>query len=308
MMGRSLVRWILAAGILATIVASSVVVAVREGQVAVVTRFGAPRTVWPDAGLHVKWPWPIEQVWRFDARHRLFNSRFVETLTRDKKNIVLRTFVIWSIGEPLTFLQSVGDLATAEDRLDGLVTNAKNAVLGRYELVALVSTDPTRLKVPEIEADILADVRGTARERFGVDVRQVGLKQLGLPPENVPFVFEQMRTERQQFAARYRAEGEREAAAIRSQADLDAAKVRAEATQKAAEIGARADAQAARIYAEAQSRDPELYRFLRSLDSLKTLLGQRATVILRTDAAPFSLLTTPGLTEGVGSTPGQPPK
>jgi membrane protease subunit HflC len=308
MMGRSLVRWVLAAGILTTIVASSVVVAVREGQVAVVTRFGAPRTVWPDAGLHVKWPWPIEQVWRFDARQRLFNSRFVETLTRDKKNIVLRTFVIWSIGEPLTFLQSVGDLATAEDRLDGLVTNAKNAVLGRYELVALVSTDPTRLKVPEIEADILADVRGTARERFGVDVRQVGLKQLGLPPENVPFVFEQMRTERQQFAARYRAEGEREAAAIRSQADLDAAKVRAEATQKAAEISARAEAQAARIYAAAQSRDPELYRFLRSLDSLKTVLGQRATVILRTDAAPFSLLTTPGLAEGIGSTPGQPPK
>jgi membrane protease subunit HflC len=308
MMGRSLVRWVLAAGILTTIVASSVVVAVREGQVAVVTRFGAPRTVWPDAGLHVKWPWPIEQVWRFDARQRLFNSRFVETLTRDKKNIVLRTFVIWSIGEPLTFLQSVGDLATAEDRLDGLVTNAKNAVLGRYELVALVSTDPTRLKVSEIEADILADVRGTARERFGVDVRQVGLKQLGLPPENVPFVFEQMRTERQQFAARYRAEGEREAAAIRSQADLDAAKVRAEATQKAAEISARAEAQAARIYAAAQSRDPELYRFLRSLDSLKTVLGQRATVILRTDAAPFSLLTTPGLAEGIGSTPGQPPK
>ncbi len=253
MMGRSLVRWILAAGILTTIVASSVAVAVREGQVAVVTRFGAPRTVWPDAGLHVKWPWPIEQVWRFDARQRLFNSRFVETLTRDKKNIVLRTFVIWSVGDPLTFLQSVGDLASAEDRLDGLVTNAKNAVLGRYELVALVSTDPTRLKVPEIEADILADVRGTARERFGVDVRQVGLKQLGLPPENVPFVFEQMRTERQQFAARYRAEGEREAAAIRSQADLDAAKVRAEATQRAAEIGARSEAQAARIYAEAQA-------------------------------------------------------
>jgi membrane protease subunit HflC len=306
MMGRSLVRWILAAGILTTIVASSVVVAVREGQVAVVTRFGAPRTVWPDAGLHVKWPWPIEQVWRFDARQRLFNSRFVETLTRDKKNIVLRTFVIWSVGEPLTFLQSVGDLAAAEDRLDGLVTNAKNAVLGRYELAALVSTDPGRLKGPEIEADILADVRGTARERFGVDVRQIGLKQLGLPPENVPFVFDQMRTERQQFAARYRAEGEREAAAIRSQADLDAAKVRAEATQTAAEIGARAEAQAARIYAEAQSRDPELYRFLRSLDSLKALLGQRATVILRTDAAPFSLLTTPGPGEGAGSTTGRP--
>jgi membrane protease subunit HflC len=301
MNARGLVRWIVALGVLILITASSVLVTLREGHVAVVTRFGAPRAVWHDAGLHAKWPWPVEQAWALDARRRLFNSRFAETLTRDKKNIVVRTFVIWAIDDALTFLQAVGDVATAEDRLDGLVTNAKNAVLGRYELAALVSTDPGRLKVAEIEADILADVRNTARERFGVDVRQVGLKQLGLPPENVPFVFEQMRTERRQFAARYRAEGEREAAAIRSQTDLDAAKVRAEGTQKSAEIRARAEAQAARIYADAQSRDPELYRFLRSLDSLKTLLGSRTTVILRTDAAPFTLLTTPGASEGVGS-------
>jgi modulator of FtsH protease HflC len=300
-------RWIVALMIVTLIVASSTLVAVREGQVAVVTRFGAPRAVWREAGLHAKWPWPIEDVWTIDARLRLFNSRFAETLTRDKKNIVLRTFVVWSVREPLIFLQAVGDLASAEQRLDGLVTNAKNAVLGRYELVALASTDPARLKIAEIETDILTDVRTTARERFGLDVQQIGLKQLGLPPETVPFVFDQMRTERQQFAARYRAEGEREAAALRSQTDLEAARLRAEGTQKAAEIRARAEAQAARIYAEAQGRDPELYRFLRSLDSLKTLLGKRTTVILRTDAAPFTLLTTPGAAEG-GATPAREPR
>ncbi|HEV8309736.1 MAG TPA: protease modulator HflC [Methylomirabilota bacterium] len=305
MMRNSVVRLTVALVIVTLTLASSVFVAVREGQVAVVTRLGAPRAVWRDAGLHAKWPWPIEHVWVMDARHRLFNSRFAETLTRDKKNIVLRTFVVWSVGEPLTFLQAVGDLATAEDRLDGLVTNAKNAVLGRYELAALASTDPGRLKIPEIETDILTDVRATAHERFGVAVHQIGLKQLGLPPENVPFVFDQMRTERRQFAARYRAEGEREAAAIRSQTDLDAARVRAEGTQKAAEIRARAEAQAARIYAEAQRRDPELYRFLRSLESLQALLGKRTTVILRTDAAPFTLLNTPGPAEGGGAASGR---
>jgi membrane protease subunit HflC len=300
-----LVRWIVALALVLLIVASSLLTTIREGQVAVVTRFGAPRSVWREAGLHPKWPWPIEQVWTIDARRRLFNSRFAETLTRDKKNIVLRTFVVWSVSDPLTFLQAIGDLTTAEDRLDGLVTNAKNAVLGRYELVALASTDPARLKTTQIETDILADVRATARERFGVDVHQIGLKQVGLPPETVPFVFEQMRTERRQFAARYRAEGEREAAALRSQTDLDAAKLRAEGTQKAAEIRARAEAQAAGIYAEAQSRDPELYRFLRSLESLKALLGKRTTVILRTDAAPFNLLNAPGGAEGV---PAREPK
>jgi membrane protease subunit HflC len=293
-----ILRWATALAVVALIVASSLTFTLREGQVAVVTRFGAPRARVTEAGLHAKWPWPVEEAHVLDARRRLFNSRFAETLTHDKKNVVLRTFVVWSVGEPLTFLQALGDLATAEDRLDGLVTNAKNAVLGRYDLAALVSTDPATLKVPEIETEIMTDVRATALDRFGVAVHQVGLKQLGLPPENVPFVFEQMRTERRQFAARYRAEGDREAAAIRSQAELDVARVRAEGQQRAAEIRARAEGQAARIYADAQGRDPELYRFLRSLESLKTLLGRRSTVVLRTDAPPFSLLTNPGGADG----------
>ena len=293
-MGRLPLRWVLALAIVTLILASSVSFALREGRVAVITRLGAPRAVVTAAGLHAKLPWPVEQAHVLDVRQRVFNSRFAETLTRDKRNIVLRTFVVWSVGDPLSFLQAVGDLTTAEDRLDGLVTNAQNAVLGRYELAALVSTTPASLKIPDIEGDILADVLSTARERLGVTVHQIGLKQLGLPPDNVPFVFDQMRTERRQFAARYRAEGDREAAAIRSQTDLDVARVRAGSQQTAAEIRARAEAQAARVYAEAQGRDPELYRFLRSLESLKTVLGDRSTVVLRTDAPPFSFLTNPG--------------
>ena len=84
-MPSSLVRWTVALLIVTLIVASSIVVAVREGQVAVVTRFGAPRTVWHDAGLHAKWPWPIEHVWTIDARKRLFDSRFAETLTGTRR-------------------------------------------------------------------------------------------------------------------------------------------------------------------------------------------------------------------------------
>ena len=280
MMGRVFLRWLLAAGIVALILVSSASFILREGSVAVITRFGAPRAVVTTAGLHARWPWPVETVHVLDARQRLFNSRFAETLTRDKRNIVLRTFVVWSIGDPLPFLQAVGDLSAAEDRLDGLVTNAQNAVLGRYDLAALVSTDAPSLRIPEIEGEILADVRDTARERFGVAVHQVGLKQLGLPPENVPFVFDQMRTERQQFAARYRAEGDREAAAIRSQTDLDVARVRAEAQQTAAEIRARAEAQAARIYAEAQGRDPE-----RGADAVEQRGRERGPHAISPDAA-----------------------
>jgi membrane protease subunit HflC len=285
-------RWLVGAGTVGVIVASSLLYTVREDQVAVVTRLGAPRAVVTTAGLHVKLPWPLERVHAFDARARVFTSRFVETLTRDKRNVVLQAFVVWSVGDPLTFLQAVGDTQAAEDRLDGLVTNAKNAVLGRYDLGALVSTDPTAIRIAEVEDAILKDVDATARERLGIRLHEVGLDRLGLPAENVRFVLDQMRAERAQFAARHRAEGEREASAIRAQTDLDAARIRAEGKRKAAEIRGRADAEAARIYAEAYRRDPEFYAFVRSLESLRTLLGQRSTVILRTDAPPFDLLET----------------
>ena len=46
----------------------------------------------------------------------------------------------------------------------------------------------------------------------------------------------------------------------------------------------------AKTYADAHRVDPELYRFTRSLDSLDRLVGNEATLILRTDAEPFSLL------------------
>lgn len=290
MMRRHAIRWLIGAGAVSLIVASGLLYTVREGQVAVVTRLGAPRAIVTAAGLHLKLPWPLERVHALDARARVFTSRFVETLTRDKRNVVLQAFVVWSVGDPLTFLQSVGDTQTAEDRLDGLVTNAKNAVLGRYELGALVSTDPGAIRLAEVEDAILRDVDATARERLGIRLHQVGLSRLGLPPENTRFVLDQMRAERAQFAARHRAEGEREASGIRAQTDLEAARIRAEGQRKATELRGRADAEAARIYADAHRRDPEFYAFVRSLESLRSLLGRRSTVILRTDAPPFDLL------------------
>ena len=48
---------------------------------------------------------------------------------------------------------------------------------------------------------------------------------------------------------------------------------------------------AAHIYAGAYRRDPGLYTTLRSLDSLDQVLGHNTSLILRTDAAPFRMLT-----------------
>ncbi len=262
----------------------------REGDVAIRLRLGKAVDVVQDAGLHVKLPWPLERVVTLDGRARVLNTRHTEMLTRDKKNVILLSYVVWRISEPLRFYQSLGSVEAADGKLDGLVTNAKISVLGGYDLSALVSTQAEDLEVAEIEQAILDDVATKAAEKYGVAIQEVGFKRLSLPEGNTRYVFEQMRAERKQYAARWRAEGEREAAKIRSETDLEVAQIRAEANEEAARIKGEAEAEAARIYAEAHSLDPEFYRFMRSLESMEKVLGKKSTVVLRTDSPPFQML------------------
>lgn len=294
-------RWTVAAVIIGVILLSSMLFGLPEGSVAVITRFGAPVRVYEQAGLHIKLPIPFEQNYILDARRQLYETRLTETLTRDKKNVILVTYTIWKVSaqkvpdDPIRFLQAVGTLENANSKLDGVVTNAKNAVLGNYDFSALVSNKPEEQKLDQIEEQMLADVREEALNRYGIDVIQVGMQRLALPEENVAYVFDQMRAERKQYAERFRAEGEREASNIRSETDLQVAKLRAEGSQKAEEIRGDAEADAARIYTAAHTLDPGFYRFLRSLDSLETMMGQSTTVVLDTDSPPFDVLKQPGM-------------
>jgi len=286
-------RWL--RGVVGTIALSAIVfsattVVVREGQAVLITRFGRPLRAATQPGLHWKLPWPIDGAITLDMRRRVYETGQAEMLTRDKKNVIARTFVVWRIGDPLTFTQAIGNEAGAEDKLDGLLTNAAIGTLGGHDLSALVSTDPSDLQMDQIESELLASTAPLALRSYGVNVEQVRLERLALPEENVTAVFDQMRAERRQFAAKYQAEGQQEASKIRSQADLDAAEIRAKGTEEQARIRGESAAQVAKIYADAHRIDPELYRFTRSLDSLTKLVTGNTSLILRTDSEPFSLL------------------
>jgi membrane protease subunit HflC len=106
----------------------------------------------------------------------------------------------------------------------------------------------------------------------------------------VTAVFEQMRAERRQFAATFRAQGELEAGRIRSEAELEAAQIRAKGAEEQARIRGESAAAVAKTYGDAHRVDPDLYRFTRSLESLGKLVTGNTTLILRTDSEPFSLL------------------
>ena len=78
---------------------------VREGECAVITRFGAPRAEITEAGLYLRLPWPFEDIAKYDARRQYLESNYLETLTRDKRNIILNRKLVKNV----VFLENKAD-------------------------------------------------------------------------------------------------------------------------------------------------------------------------------------------------------
>ena len=88
----------------------------------------------------------------------------------------------------------------------------------------------------------------------------------------------------------HRAEGRAKAAEMKAETDKEAAFLIADAKRQAEEMRGKAEAEAAAIYAEAHGKDPAFYRFLRELQSLRTVVDKNTTVVLDTSVAPFHWL------------------
>src|SRR5581483_8604949 len=114
---------------------------VKETEFVLVTQFGRPLYAVSQAGLHVKWAFQ-SATW-FDRRLRVYNPRPSEFLTRDKKNIVIDSYVAWRIHDPNRFIQTVGDSAAAEMRLHDIVWSGLSAALGDHDLDSLIAVSDT---------------------------------------------------------------------------------------------------------------------------------------------------------------------
>jgi len=262
---------------------------VDETQFAIVTQFGKPVRTITAAGLKLKWPW--QSLLSFEKRLMVYNPRPSEFLTRDKKNIVVDSYVAWRVADPNRFLQTVNDLTGAEMRLHDTVWAAAAAALGNTDLSALVSVRPEEVKVQDVMRRVADQSRARALEQYGIEIIDVRMKRLNLPAQNRESVFARMRAERERIAKQYRAEGEAEALKIRAEADKEKARIISEAYREAEKVRGDGDAQSTRIYAEAYSRDPKFYKLVRTLEAYKKVIDPNTTAILSSDSELLKLLT-----------------
>ena len=262
----------------------------NQTDVAVITTFGRPAVI-EEPGLHFRWPFPFQKVYRFDKRIRCFegsSGKLEETATRDGHNILAGIYVDYRIGNPEIFFKQLKDIANAEEVLNNLMRSEKNSAFGLYNFNQIVNTNPAQLKLDEIQNQIKANLISQTG-KFGIEIVGVGINSLGVPKTITEKVFDRMVAERKQFADKSIAEGKSKAREIRISADRDRTIALAEAEAQAQRIRAEGDAKAAESY-KTFSKDPELAEFLRKLEALRTILKGRTTVVFDTNVPPFDLL------------------
>ena len=249
---------------------------VRQTEVAVVTTFDKPTRFIDKPGCNSGGA-PI-QKWT--------SLTSACTASRDDSTVLTRgdpvgvLYVGWSIKNPTNFFSSFrgGNAAAAEPSLGGLIESAKNEVVGKHPFSHFVSTDPKELKFDEIEDEILKKIRPDAEAKYGIDVRFVGIKKLGLPESVTEKVFARMQAERTKVVEILKSAGELEASKIRSAADTERQKLLADAHTKAMALRGQADAEASKSFS-VFNQNPDLAIFLLQLRALEETLKEKATLI-----------------------------
>ncbi|PKM37523.1 MAG: protease modulator HflC [Gammaproteobacteria bacterium HGW-Gammaproteobacteria-10] len=216
-----------------------------------------------EPGIHFKWP-IINNVKKFDSRIQTMDTSPERFLTAEKKNVIVDSFVKWRIGDVKAFYTVVGgDINQANLRLDQIIKDAFRSEFGRRDITQLVATDRKAIR------QILIDRTTQIAAELGLEILDVQVKRIDLPPDVSSSVFRRMEAERERVAREFRSQGSEAAERIRSDADRQRVVILAEAFREAEKLRGEGDAISADTYAKAFSRDSEFYSFYRSINAYK---------------------------------------
>jgi membrane protease subunit HflC len=253
---------------------------VDETKQAIVLQFGKPIRAISEPGLSWKIPF-IQNVVFFEDRLLVYDAAPTEIITKDKKTLIVDNYARWRIIDPLKFLQTVRDLNGAQARLDDIIYSELRVDLGLFDMSEIVS---------ERREGIMKRVTEISNEKastYGIEIVDVRIKRVDLPPENEKYIFDRMRAERERIAKQYRAEGQEESAKIIAETEREKTVILAEAYKTAQTLKGEG------IYAESFNQDPEFYKFYRTLEAYKKTFKDKTTVLLSTDSDFLKYLTKP---------------
>ncbi len=262
---------------------------VRQTQLALVTTFGKPNSPKTAPGWYFRWPSPIEKVIRFDSRQRTLEADLSETTTKGAIPVIVNTYVVWRIKDPLVFYNAVRTVDEAENKLRTMISDVQNKVIGQYMFSEFVNSDKSKTKFSHIQKQMFDSLKTETVKNYGIEVTYLGIKQLKVSKDVSAKVFDRMISERERITKNTLSEGQAQATKIMVDADTKEQILLDAAMGRAKTIKGEGDAAAAKYY-ELLKDDPEFAMFLRNIEALKKVLADRTTLILNADSEPFELL------------------
>ena len=262
-----------AVAVLAGIVYASTFV-VSEWQTAIKLQLGEIKGDPYGPGLHFKIP-VINNIKTFDRRIHTLDSRPQRFLTVEKKDVIVDSYAKWRIDSPAQYFRSTGGDPDRTARLlsERINTSLRNE-FGNRTIQEVVSEDRK-----ELMTKLTKGVDLNAKE-LGVEVVDVRIKKIDLPPEVSESVYQRMRAERERVARDLRAKGSEAAERIRADADRQHTVILADAYKESEERRGEGDAKASEIYANAYSKDEGFYSFYRSLSAYRQSFGSGTDVMV----------------------------
>jgi membrane protease subunit HflC len=258
-----------------TLVATSTLYVIQETELAVKLRFGRLIETDIQPGLHYKIPF-VDKVRKFDARVLTLDADPASFFTVEKKRLIVDAFSKWRIVDVDVYYRSTGgNFLVAQERLASRVNDGLRNQFGARTLQEVVSGERDQLM-----KNLADKLNLTVRQTLGVEVVDVRIKGIDLPPEVSEQVYRRMKAEREKEARILRSEGGEQAEKIRADADRQKTVLLANAYRIAEETKGQGDAQATSTYADAYTKNPEFYAFIRSLNAYGQSFSNKGDVLL----------------------------
>jgi membrane protease subunit HflC len=240
-------------GIVALIlVVRASVFTVSEGQLAIKSIGGEIVEYELQPGLHFRIPL-VHEVSRFDKRVITQLYRQERFLTREQEQLRVDFYVKWRISNLRQFYESTGGSEdAANDRLGETIKDSIKSVVTQRTLQQVVTAERAEF------TDSMMKSARPAADKLGVNLVDVRITKIELPPQVQDSVFDRMRSS---FKAQQ-------------------TEILANAARQAGEIRGQGDASASEIYAKSYSKNAEFYSFYRSMQSYREAVGTQGDMLV----------------------------
>jgi membrane protease subunit HflC len=267
--------------LLSIVTITSAFYAVDERQKVIVVRFGQILRHDDTPGLHWKAPF-IDDARYFDSRVLTMDADPQPFLTREKKYVIVDSFVKWRVMDARQYYLTVGGQETeARRRLEQVINSGLRDEFGKRDVQSVISTERGKIM------QILTEYADREARRFGIHVLDVRLQRVDLPDEVSQSVYQRMKAERSRIANELRAQGEEAAEKIRANAERQREVLLADAYRQAERIRGEGDGRATTVYAESFGRYPEFFAYYRSLNAYKESFKDKDDIMIVDPSSDF---------------------